>query len=442
VTAVCVIGAGCSGLAASAALRREGIDFTCFEQGSSVGGNWVFENDNGRSPTYESLRTNTSRLRSGFKDFPIPKPYGEYPHHTQMARYLADFAEHAGLSENIRFGTEVVEVAPEGSQWRVRLDDGETRHFSAVIVANGHHWDPRWPNGAEAFSGERLHAADYREPSRFAGKRVLVIGFGNAATEISCELTEHAAEVLLSFRRTLHVLPRFVAGVPFDRIEQKSTTRLLPWAAQRLTADVLLRMFALRHRDAGLPVPDHRLLEGHPTISDEIFHKVRAGAVRTKPAVARFEGRLAHFSDSSTEELDTVIFATGYKVSFPFLHEVSPPVSEERVALYRRMVHPPAPGLYFIGLLNAVGGLIPVVEAQAGWLSGVVVGRIELPAPEQMQMAIDDDVEGLERRFGTPNSILCDRYRYIIQLEQDARRARRGTRAQPAAPQADLTPVG
>ncbi len=424
-SSICVIGAGSSGLAACAALRQRGLDFTCFEKGSEVGGNWVFENDNGRSPTYESLRTNTSRSRSGFKRFPLAKSYGEYPHHTSMASYLASFAEHMELRDSIRLRTEVADVTPVAEGWRVRLDDGTEDLYSSVIIANGHHWDPRWPDGAEAFDGERLHAAQYRRPDPFAGKRVLVIGFGNAATEISCELAGHASKVFLSFRRTLHVLPRYVAGVPFDRIEQKTTTRFLPWTVQRLTAALLLRAFALRHADAGLPAPDHRLLEGHPTISDEIFHKIRAGEVCSKPSVTRFEGRCAHFSDSSVEELDTVVFATGYRVSFPFLNGVRPPVTETRVPLYRRIVDPAAPGLYFIGLLNAVGGLIPVAEAQAEWIAGVIAGDIPLPDPAEMRSVIDSDPERLAQRYGEPNSILCDRYRYILQLESDRRRARK-----------------
>ena len=170
----CVIGAGSSGIAAAQVLQARGIDFDCFEKGSQVGGNWRYENDNGMSSAYRSLHINTSRRVMAFKSLPMPEGYPDYPDHFQMAAYFDEVVDRFRLRERIEFGTEVLSVVPvaeSAGEWDVTIDGPggrETRRYGAVLVANGHHWDARWPEpafaGAEEFTGEQIHAHEYREP--------------------------------------------------------------------------------------------------------------------------------------------------------------------------------------------------------------------------------------------------------------------------------------
>ena len=102
-----VIGAGSSGIAAAKALRERGVPHTVFEASDRVGGVWVFGNRNGLSAAYRGLHINTSRDRMEFSDFPMPKTYPDYPHHTQIAAYFDAYADHFGLRESIRFRTRV-----------------------------------------------------------------------------------------------------------------------------------------------------------------------------------------------------------------------------------------------------------------------------------------------------------------------------------------------
>jgi len=67
------------------ALVEKGIPVVCFEKGDRVGGNWVFQNSNGLSSSYRSLHINTSRERMEYSDFPMPKSYSDFPHHTHIA---------------------------------------------------------------------------------------------------------------------------------------------------------------------------------------------------------------------------------------------------------------------------------------------------------------------------------------------------------------------
>src|SRR6201990_1754512 len=150
----CVIGAGSSGIAAAQVLQARGIYFDCFEKGSQVGGNWRYENDNGMSSPYRSLHITTSRRVMAFKSLPMPEDYPDYPDHFQMAAYFDEVAERYNLKERIKFRTEGLSGVPAedgvgGWEFTVEGPDGQaTERYGAVIVANGHHWDPRWPEPA------------------------------------------------------------------------------------------------------------------------------------------------------------------------------------------------------------------------------------------------------------------------------------------------------
>ena len=167
-TKVCVIGAGSSGIVACQVLGARGIPFDCFEKGSQVGGNWRYENDNGMSSAYRSLHINTSRRVMAFKTLPMPDHFPDYPDHFQMAAYFDEFVDHFGLREKIRFRTEVVSVEPVDGEWEVTVEDAdgkrESRRYRAVLVANGHHWDPRWPEPAFPGAEEFERRADPRPP--------------------------------------------------------------------------------------------------------------------------------------------------------------------------------------------------------------------------------------------------------------------------------------
>src|SRR6202012_546998 len=206
----CVIGAGSSGIAAAQVLQARGIDFDCFEKGSEVGGNWRYENDNGMSSAYRSLHINTSRRVMAFKSLPMPDDYPDYPDHFQMAAYFDEVAERYKLHERIHFNTEVVSVEPATDapgEWDVTVAGPEGRstdRYGAVLVANGHHWDARWPEpafpGAEDFEGEQIHAHEYREPEVLHDKRVLVLGIGNSALDIAVESSRIGEKTFLATR--------------------------------------------------------------------------------------------------------------------------------------------------------------------------------------------------------------------------------------------------
>jgi len=116
--AVCVIGAGASGLAAIKNLREHGFAVDCYERETSVGGAWNWRHD--RSPVYSATHLISSRPLTEFPDFPMPDSWPDYPHHSQVLAYFERYADHFDLRSHIWFGTEVVRVEPApGERWDV-----------------------------------------------------------------------------------------------------------------------------------------------------------------------------------------------------------------------------------------------------------------------------------------------------------------------------------
>jgi dimethylaniline monooxygenase (N-oxide forming) len=429
----CVIGAGSSGIAACQVLDARGIPFDCFEKGSEVGGNWRFENDNGMSSAYRSLHINTSRGLMAYKTYPMPEDYPDYPDHFQIARYFDDYVDHFGLREKIRFGTEVKSVVPADGEWEVTVEDAdgkrETIRYRAVLVANGHHWDPRWPEpsfpGAEGFDGEQMHAHYYREPEVLRDKRVLVLGIGNSATDIAVEASRIAEKAFLAMRRGAYVMPKYLNGKPTDESASPLLTRL-PLPVQRFFLGRMLGLTAGDMTSYGLPKPDHKLLEAHPTVSAELLSRLGHGDIAVKPNIDRFTGgRTVRVADGSEEEVDLVVYCTGYKITFPFFDESLVSTGENRLRLYRHVVSAEHPGLYFIGFIQPLGAIMPIAEAQSEWVADLLGGCGTLPPPAEMRTEIASSESRMRKRYvaSKRHTIQVDFHPYLRELRKERRRA-------------------
>jgi cation diffusion facilitator CzcD-associated flavoprotein CzcO len=428
----CVIGAGGSGLAAAKALHARGLAFDCVERGSAVGGLWRYDNDNGMSAIYRSLQINTSRDMTAFADYPMPADYPDFPRHEQIRDYLEGYVDHFGFRDRIRFRTTVETVVPQADGTFVvsmRAADGVmlARRYRSVLVASGHHWLPRLPNLPGTFAGQMLHAHDYRSPEEFAGKRVLVVGMGNSGCDIACDLARVAADTLLSTRRGAHVIPKYLFGIPLDTVCPEAIWRFAPmWLFRPAFAAVVwLNRGTLGLY--GLPRPSHKVLQEHPTISSDLPSLVRERRVVIKPDIERLDGDGVRFADGSREPVDTIILATGYKIVFPFLDAGIIAPEENEVRLYRNVVHPNLPGLYFLGLIQPWGAIFPLAEAQAEWVGDLIEGRCQLPAHDAMERAIDADIARIRRRYvkSPRHTIQVDFHAYRAAVRRERRRGRR-----------------
>ncbi|HEY6564409.1 MAG TPA: NAD(P)-binding domain-containing protein, partial [Pirellulaceae bacterium] len=284
---VCVIGAGSSGLTVLKSLKERGVDFDCFEKGSGVGGLWRYENDSGLSVAYRSLHINTSRRRTSFADYPMPEDYPDFPHHSLMLKYFEDYTDHFGIRENITFQTSVERVEPrEGGTYLVVTKDKrghrQARSYRAVLIANGHHWSPRYPSIPGQCTGLALHSSEYRTPEPMAGKRVLVLGMGNSACDIACECSRVAQRVFLSTRRGAHIIPKYMFGRPLDQLVPRWLWTNTPFPLFQSVFELALRISRGRLKRFGLPEPRHRILEEHPTISSDLLNLIGHGDITVK----------------------------------------------------------------------------------------------------------------------------------------------------------------
>jgi dimethylaniline monooxygenase (N-oxide forming) len=427
---VCIIGAGSSGITTAKALKEKGIAFDCFEIGSDIGGMWRYENDNGLSSAYRSLHIDTSRNNLGYSDFPIPDSYPDFLSHHEVLEYLEAYAERFGVRSHIRFNTRVDDVrpVPEGG-WNVQLHGGEMRRYRAVLVANGHLWDPRWPAFPGHFDGMVIHSHDYRTADPFKDKNVLIVGIGNSAVDIAVDVCKQARSTLLSTRRSAWIMPKYIMGIPTDRWSGFFSRRLkLP---TRVTRALIRRLMFLAVGDQtryGVPKPRHAIWQEHATLSQELLPYVGHGWIRIKPNIKEFQGSAVIFDDGSSAPVDAIIYATGYRTTFPFIDPSLFEVKDGNVALYRRMLPPHLPGLFMVGLVQPIGPTIPLVEIQARWLASVLAHETALPATDTMQKEIARHNAHLAGRYvGSARYTLEVDFRdYAKQLRQDMARRRAG----------------
>ena len=440
---VCVIGAGSSGITAAKALHERGIPYEVIEMSDRVGGNWAIDNPNGVSSAYRSLHINTSRERMEYSDFPMPKSYPDFPKHTHIARYFNDYVDRFGVRERIRFETRVdrADRRPDGT-WELKLSGPggeETRRYDALVVANGHHWDPRWPEPAfpGSFDGLEMHSHHYNDPDDWHGKRIVVLGMGNSAMDIAVEASYVAESVFLAARRGAHVVPKYIFGRPIDQI---GASPHIPFSVRRRIVEAMLRVHQGRMENYGLPKPDHRFGEAHPTVSGDLLNRVAHGEVHPKPNIAALEGDRVRFTDGSVEEADVIVYCTGYKVTFPFFDEGLIAAPDNDLPLFKRTFHPRIDNVFFVGLMQPLGAIMPIAERQGTWIADYLTGRYALPSPSGMRSDIERERKRMFRRYvrSKRHTMQVDYDDFMLELERESKRG--GERASERGPRPPIEP--
>jgi cation diffusion facilitator CzcD-associated flavoprotein CzcO len=390
--AVCVVGAGASGLAATKNLLQHGFEVDCYERETSVGGGWNWRHD--RSPVSAGTHLISSRPRTEFPDFPMPDTWPDYPHHSQVLSYLERYSAHFGLGAHIWFGTEVVAIVPVGDgRWDVttRSTGGgaeRVQRYSGVVVANGHNWAPASPTVEGEFRGEIMHAAQYKDPAVLRNRKVLVIGGGNTGCDIAVEAAQQATTVWHSTRRGYWYAPKYAFGRPLDQLVRwRLPQRLRQWLYRRVVAYTTGDLTRY-----GMPLPDHRPFESHPVVNSQLPYYLGHGRITAVPDVAGYDDRSVVLADGRRIEPDLVITATGYRPQFEFLApELLDTDADGRPDLHLHAFARKHPTLAVVGLLQPDSGLLPLAHWQsvavARWLRLRRADPVRAAAVQQKESA-------------------------------------------------------
>jgi cation diffusion facilitator CzcD-associated flavoprotein CzcO len=360
----CVIGAGAAGVSALQQLHEAGHTVECFEKTDRVGGHWHTD--------YDALHLITSRDMTSFEGYPMPETYPHFPRRDQVRSYIESYAREHNHYDTITFGTEVLSVTPievhEGpvgsAGWRVLTSRGDEGVFDGVLVANGHLWAPKIPDVPGTFAGVQLHSSQYRNVDDLAGTRVLVVGAGNSGCDLAVDVAQHRLEADIVVRKGVFFQPKTYFGVPRQEV---------PWLSQFSPDEVdlisrLMARLSLGENSAypGLPMPQAKTLaDGAATVNDLLLYWIHHGRVRVQPGIERFDGSTVHFTDGTSKEYDSILWATGFHARLPFLDDNLITWRHDTPVRYAGGILPEGvEKLYFVGLIAPRGPQIPVYGEQ------------------------------------------------------------------------------
>lgn len=419
---VAIIGAGVAGLATARHLIGEGFDCTVFERNPALGGVW--------SDGYLNFGVQVQRELYQFPDWPLPKDTPNFTPGPIIQQYLQDYADHFGVTPNIRFDTRVTNlsdaVSPQG--WSITSEDASGVHqevYNLVVICIGLYsnqpYIPEFPD-RENFQGEIMHNSRLKSSEQLAGKRVAVIGYGKSATDAVLEAANSAVEAHIIFRESHWPIPRKLAGIlpfkwgllnrlcstlippyqqmtPVEKVVH-SIGKPLAWFYWRIVETLFYFQCRLGSGFGSrvslvpkLPVEIDAFGESTQVPRPEFFQLARSGAINLHRTVAeRFTPDGLVLANGETLDLDIVIAATGWQTDFSFIADdvwTRLNCGDDGFYLYRHIVNPDLPGLYFVGRASTVSSIL-TYSLQARWLADVVSGKLELPATANMHDNIQE----------------------------------------------------
>lgn len=399
-----IIGGGICGLGVGKALRQAGIEFEIIESTASLGGNW--QSDGPASKMYESVHLISSKRNTQFSDYPMPEDYSVYPRHSLFFEYLKKLAAEFELHESTRFNTTVVDMQRDRQGWLLHFQDGGSAQYDFVVVCNGLLRKPFIPEYPGKFGGETLHANHYKSLEVFRNKRVLVVGAGNSGCDIAVDAAHSAKAVFHSTRRGYHYMPKFIDGRPTQEWLMEQAPKFPDSEQYWAYVQATFKLAGFDGQDYGLPEPDHAIQDCHPIMNSQILYHIGHGDIVAKPDITHLENNRVYFKDGSYEEIDMIVWATGYEIDMPFL---SPSVYDWKSrlpSLFLDMVPQEFNNLLFIGYLNSPSGIGNLVNIMGRFVSAYIqaheLGGSAWQAIQEMKMKPELLDLGRDRFIKTP----------------------------------------
>jgi len=412
-----IIGAGVAGLATAKTLLAEGYDCAIFERAARLGGVWA--------DGYSNFGVQVQKELYQFPDWPLPAGTPNFTPGPIFQKYLEDYADHFQIRPRLRLGARVTALMPRADGapgWTISTEERGQAHqgdFDLVVIATGLYSNtPNLPDipGRENFQGEVLHISQVKSREPLAGKRVAVLGYGKSATDAALEAVAVADEVHIIFREAHWPVPRNLAGIlPFkwgmlNRMTGALITpyvhpspvarwlhslgKPLVWIFWRVVELLLYVQWGLgtkiaKDRNLVPKTPVHIDCFGESTMvpRPELYKSIRSGRiVAHRTEIAAFTRDGVSLRDGDSLAVDCVVFGTGWNGDYGFLSEQARRIlgdDEDGFYLYRHMLHPDLPNLFFIGRASTFLSIVTYC-LQARWLAELIAGKFTLPSRDAM----------------------------------------------------------
>ena len=403
---VVVIGAGPGGLVTTKELYENGItNIVCLEKQSDIGGVYLH--------SYENLTLTSSCLFSMFSDYWVgDDQVNHFWHKSEVIDYWRSYVSFYKIEKFIQFNTEVLKTEYQDSHWKLWMSNNKTLKAKSLVVATGNNRYENLPKWAHQLTNiHSLHSKDYINSKIFTGKRVVVIGGGESASDITLEISKVAEQTYVSIRNTTGwILPRMRGMQASDLATHRSLYGIPRNYGRELSKQIL----------------DHEISTSNPvnSIAAELNSKIESdygiwGTYGTKcfslpQAIANYGcklcGEITAVEDGGKtlvpqngeviNDIDIVLFCTGYKTYLPFL-----PLELQNIdprSLFKHMYHPDfGISLSWVGLARpGFGSQFPIMEMQARYYALITAGVKSLPSKEKMKQQIRFDADKNLSQFG------------------------------------------
>ncbi|MGF6888601.1 cation diffusion facilitator CzcD-associated flavoprotein CzcO [Nocardia sp. GAS34] len=429
---IAIIGAGVAGLTTAKVLTQAGHAVTVFEKAPDVGGVWS------RTRRYPGLTTQSPKAQYSFSDFPMPREFPEWPTGAQVQEYLAAYATAFGLDELIRLSTEVTAAQPDtDDRWTLtsfsvtQASEPVTETYDRLVIANGVFCEPSVPSfpGVTEFravGGILCAGTEFHDVERARGKRVLVVGYGKSACDVTVPISDVAVSTDVIARQALWKVPRRIGGrvnfklllltrlgeALFRYARLRGIEKFLHGPGNGIRGRMINSVGTASIRQFGLDtlglVPPGRMediVRGAIGLATEGFYeRVAAGTitVHRDTTITRLfaaDGRpFAELSDDHTLPADLIVCATGFTQGVPFLPAgVQERLFDERgnFLLYRQIQPVDVPGLYFNGYNSSFFSPLNA-EMAAVWIAADMAGMLALPDVRARRQAVVDQLAFLD----------------------------------------------
>ncbi|MCC0175863.1 NAD(P)-binding domain-containing protein [Waterburya agarophytonicola K14] len=417
-----VIGAGAAGLAAMDSLQKAGILFDAVEKYSEIGGLWNYNKSD--SPVSQNTHAIGHKSMQMYSGLSMPEDYPAYPSNQQILDYLIDYAKNRKLYEHIQFGISVDNLERLEQAWRVTLSNQEVRTYRWVLIASGQHNDPHIPQFEGEFTGEIIHSSKYKQPEQLLGKKVLVVGAGQSAMDILEDSATTAQKTIHSSRSSFYIGNKFIFGFPAEKIANfpiiKSIPTQLIFKTLAYVSPILLLLQGINLSKLNIPQNDFKNRAIKPVFNQTIYQYYLQGDLIHKPKIQTLKDNWVIFEDGSAEEIDFIVCATGFNVSFPFIEKkfLNWRSGKKFPSLYLHCFHPNYDNLFVIGMIQPIGTHWQVFEAQSRLVASYIQSKIQnVPfcKIDRLKQNFDSNIKGKKL---SNESLLVDKRLYIKQIQK------------------------